>query len=127
MVTEYLIVQLKGESLAVVLLRDERREQVTHLLLEVELEDLLYHNGEVPLDSCYLLLNSVNFVRCLVDDDSLLFHLDQHSVLYEPFHGFHLQEHEQNKVRHSLLHANKRHQSITYIFEALVVVLADIV
>ena len=101
MVAEDLIVQLKGKSLAMVLLRDELREQVTHPLLEVELEDLLDHNGEVPLDGRYLLLNSVDLVRCLIDDNSLLFHLEQHSVLYEPFHGFHLQEKEQSNVRHS--------------------------
>ena len=81
MVAEDLIVQLKGESLAMVLLGDEAREQVTHLLLEVVLEDLLDHDGEVLLNSCYLLLNLVDLVRCLINDDSLLFHLEQHSVL----------------------------------------------
>ena len=80
-VAEDLIVQLKGESLAMVLLGDEAREQVTHLLLEVVLEDLLDHDGEVLLNSCYLLLNLVDLVRCLINDDSLLFHLEQHSVL----------------------------------------------
>ena len=64
-----------------VFLGDKLGEQVTHLLLEVELEDFLDHNWEVPLDSCYLLLNSVDLVRRVVDDDSLLVHLEQHSVL----------------------------------------------
>ena len=80
-VAEDLIVQLKGESLAMVLLGDEACEQVTHLLLEVVLEDLLDHDGEVLLNSCYLLLNLVDLVRCLINDDPLLFHLEQHSVL----------------------------------------------
>ena len=80
-VAKDLVVQLECEILAVVLLGDEAREQVTHLLLEVVLEDLLDHNGKVPLDSGHLLLYSVDLVGCLVDDDPLLFHLDQPSVL----------------------------------------------
>ena len=64
-----------------VFLGDKLSEQVAHLLLEVELENLLDHDGEVPLYSRHLLLNSVNLVCCLIDDNSLLFHLEQHSVL----------------------------------------------
>ena len=64
-----------------VFLGDKLGEQVAHLLLEVELENLLDHDGEVPLYCRHLLLNSVNLVCGLIDDDSLLFHLEQHSVL----------------------------------------------
>ena len=65
-VAESRVIQLDGESFFEVFLGDELSEQVGDFLVEVVLEDLLDHHGQVLLDRQHLRLQKVRLVRRLV-------------------------------------------------------------